>query len=501
MALNVPIIRNMQSKFTLDKPGDNLDNDHLAKDIVYIINELSKEKPYLFPERNFMGKSGPKFKNELKELLGLHVFATLRLQRTCRKIESFLSDNNEACKYITNNELPKKSKINQFKNEYEYLINELLIYTVEFGHKFDLVDFETVSVDSTTIEASVDEYRRLKYEQLCYLEDLIKKYGKSKGKQSIWKRLRKYFYYNELDDKLVDLVEEIYKKLNVHGRELLTVALKSKKARKEILEFIEWLKCNCDEGKYVNLTDPKSQRVLMKKGRVMFGYLIQTVSDVKSGLIIMQNVVEDQNDANQLIPAIDYIYHTYGKIPKYILADNGYYKIESIEYALYNGITPIIPDRSESMNNNGKNKDNPFAKNNIPYDPINKHFTCPYGQKLTPSGQKMINGILNEIYTTEKCPECPYKEQCAKKHKYRKLYEPLSPAFIEEKRIFQSPHGKKLYKLRPIFSEGNFANLKSHQEFTKSRRIGIEKVDIDLKLEAIVINIKKISKKLNITII
>lgn len=439
MGLNVPIIRNMQSKFVLEKPGDDLDNGHLAKDIVYIINEFRKEKSYLFPDRNFEGKSGPKFKNELQELLGLQVFATLRLQRTCRKIESFLSDNNEACKYITNNELPKKSKINQFKNDYEYLINEFLIYTVEYGAKFNLVDFETVTVDSTTIEASADEYRRLKYEQLCYLEDLIKKYGKSKGKQSIWKKLRKYFYRGELDDKLVDLVEEIYKKLNKHGRELLTVALKSKKAQNEILEFIEWLKCNCNKGKYVNLTDPESKRVLMKKGKVMFGYLIQTVSDTKSGLIIMQNVVEDSTDANQLIPAIDYIYHTYGKMPKYILADNGYYKIESIEYALYNGITPIIPDRSESMNNNGKNKYNPFAKNNMPFNPIKKHFTCPYGKKLTPSGHKMINGILNEIYTTDKCPECPYKEKCAKKHKYRKIFEPLSPAFIEEKRIFQSP--------------------------------------------------------------
>ena len=137
----------------------------------------------------------------------------------------------------------------------------------------------------------------------------------------------------------------------------------------------------------------------------------------------------------------------------------------------------------------------------MPFNPIKKHFTCPYGKKLTPSGHKMINGILNEIYTTDKCPECPYKEKCAKKHKYRKIFEPLSPAFIEEKRIFQSPQGKKLYKLRPIFSEGNFANLKNHQEFTKSKRIGIKKVDIDLKLEAIVINIKKISQKLNITII
>ena len=46
--------------------------------------------------------------------------------------------------------------------------------------------------------------------------------------------------------------------------------------------------------------------------------------------------------------------------------------------------------------------------------------------------------------------------------------------FIDKKIIFKSSKGKKLYKLRPLFSEGNFANIKSHQEFTKSRRIGIK---------------------------
>jgi len=141
MALIVPIIRNMQTKFKIDCLGDNLEDNHLARIIVYLVNQFEKEKPYLFSERNIEGKIGPKFKNELKEMLGLIVFATFRLQRTCRKIESFLSDNNGACEYITNNELPKKSKINDFKNDYEYLIKEFLIYTVEFGAKFDLVDF------------------------------------------------------------------------------------------------------------------------------------------------------------------------------------------------------------------------------------------------------------------------------------------------------------------------------------------------------------------------
>ena len=331
---------------------------------------------------------------------------------------------------------------------------------------------------------------------------MLKRYGKSKGKKSIWKKLRGFFYKNELTDKIADLVEDIYRKLNKHGRDLLIVALKSKKACGEILEFIEVLKANCAEGKRVNLTDPKTRRVLMKKGKVRFGYLIQTVSDAKTGFIIMQNVVEEQTDANQIIPAIDYIQETYGKTPEYILADNGYYKIEALEYAFSNGITPIIPDRSTSMKNNGTNSYDPFAKHNMPFDIENNHFSCPYNQNLKPTGKtKEINGVLNNEYSTLKCPECPYHDQCAKSQKYRKLYEPVNPVFIKEKRIFNSTIGKRLYKLRPIISEGNFANIKSHQEFTKSRRIGQQKVDIDLKLEAIVINIKKIAKHLKVTFI
>ena len=115
--------------------------------------------------------------------------------------------------------------------------------------------------------------------------------------------------------------------------------------------FYTDLKSNCSEGKLVNLTDPKTRRVLIKKGKVRFGYLVQTVTDTKTGLIIMQNVVEEQTDAYQLIHAIDYIQQTYGKIPKYMLADNGYYQIEALEYAFYNEITPIVPDRSENMKN------------------------------------------------------------------------------------------------------------------------------------------------------
>ena len=85
MTLITPIKCNMQTKFELNYPCDNLGDNHLAKIIVYLVNQFEKEKPYLFPKRNIDGNIGSKFKNDLKELLGFHVFATLIFQKTCKK--------------------------------------------------------------------------------------------------------------------------------------------------------------------------------------------------------------------------------------------------------------------------------------------------------------------------------------------------------------------------------------------------------------------------------
>ena len=72
---------------------------------------------------------------------------------------------------------------------------------------------------------------------------------------------------------------------------------------------------------------------------------------------------------------------------------------------------------------------------------------------------------------------------------------------LKGKKIFLSKKGKEIYKLRTIHSEGAFSEIKEIQEFQQSKRIGREKVEIDLILEAIVLNIKKIRNHLNVTLI
>ena len=68
----------------------------------------------------------------------------------------------------------------------------------------------------------------------------------------------------------------------------MQIALSSKKARNEILERIEVLKENYDGNNSVSVTDTEARKMHMKDDTIKFAYLLQTVVDVKTGLILMQ---------------------------------------------------------------------------------------------------------------------------------------------------------------------------------------------------------------------
>ena len=490
----------IQTPLIYKSPVEDLDDSHMAKLVVHLVKLFEKENPELFKGKA-SGVPGPKFRYDKSEMLGLYVFATFRGHRSCRKIEAFLDDQSKACMYITNEKLPRKSKINQFKNEYAYLIEYFLKFTVKFGFDFGLVDFKIVSIDSTPIEAYVNEFRSLSIGQILYLEDLIYDYSLDKSTRNRWNKIKRFFFNDELPEYMIDLIDEIHHNLNKHGRQLLQIALTSNKARDEILDIIEVLKENYDGNNRVNLTDPEARKMHMKDDTIKFAYLLQTVVDVKTGLIIMQRIVEDKTDRYQLKPAIDYIIETYNVVPEYILADNGYYGLDQIEYAYSKGITPIIPDRNDAMKINGTCSDNPHTKCNMHFDPIKLEFTCLNNQKLKVDGIVEKDNELKLRFKTPECPNCPYKKECAKNSKYRVLYEPFNPFFIERKKAFLSPEGEKIYKLRGIHSEGVFSEIKEIQEFEQSKRRGRQKVEIDLTLEAIVVNFRKIRNHLNATLI
>ena len=207
----------------------------------------------------------------------------------------------------------------------------------------------------------------------------------------------------------------------------------------------------------------------------------------------MQRVVKVKTDIKQLVPTIDYIIENYGVVPKNILADNGYYSLDAIEYAHKKRITALIPDYNDAVKNNGTKSDNPHAKPNLYFDPVLKFFRCVMSKKLTIAGTRMKDEIEYDVFKTKFCKECPLHDECTSSS-YRELFEPHNTTFYIRKQDFLSENVKYLYKFRAIYSEGVFGDLKQNREFRQTKRRGRHKLEIDLKLEAIVTNIKKIAK-------
>lgn len=332
----------IQAPSIYKSPVEDLKDSNMAKLVVHLVKLFEKEKPELFKDKA-SNVRGPKFKYTLSKMLGLYVFATFRGYRSCRKIESLLDDKSKACMYITNEKLPRKSKINQFKNDYAYLIKHFLKFTINFGFKLGLVDFKIISIDSTPIETYVNEFRSLSISQIIYLEDLIYDYSFDKSKRIIWNKIKRFFFFDELPEYMIDLIDKIHHNLNEHGRKLLQIALKSKKSRNDILDKLKVLKENYDGNNRVSVTDPEARKMHMKDDTIKFAYLLQTVVDVKTGLILMQRIVEDKIDRYQLKPAINYIIETYNIVPEYILADNGHYWLRSNRIRLFTWNNSINP--------------------------------------------------------------------------------------------------------------------------------------------------------------
>ena len=390
--------------------------------------------------------------------------------------------------------------MNDFRLKNPLLFIEFFQHTIDLGINFGLIDEDIVTLDSTKIRAYANKFKTLSISPLEYLLNLINDLSFVTSKKSRWFKLRKFFFFGKLHDDLVDLVEEIYSNLNLHGRNLLKTALRSCEKRDWILSWLGELIDNYDGKNRVNLTDPESRRMKMKDQTSRYAYTVQTVRDIKTGFTISQRVTQEKNDKNTLEFALDDAIRALGKAPRYILADNGYLDEQSLEYAYMRNVIPIIPNLTQSMARNGTQKDNPHAKSNMKYNIVEDYYVCAYHDKIRNIGVPEKSKSNKTVYKASKCGECPFHDECTP-HKFKTFTEKSHPLFLDTKKNFQAANEMFLYEYRGIFSEGGFGTLMHTRQYPNLRRRGKSKADLDLKIEAIVDNLIKIRDHLKATLI
>jgi transposase len=227
--------------------------------------------------------------------------------------------------------------------------------------------------------------------------------------------------------------------------------------------------------------------------------------DNEHGIIIGNDVVQNENDYKELIPQIEKSEKTIGfKLPEgtEVSADNGYYSGKNIRYLNKRRFDGYIPDQKNASIVKGKTiVDKPFSKNSFEYDHKNDCYICPNGEKLPFEYDYFdkFKGKDMRIYQGANCLECALNPQCVKSKYGVKVIK--SDEFEKERRDMavklKSEEGKRKYNIRIITVEYPFGNIKQNIGLREFLTRGVKKVKTEFNLACIAHNLRRIQNILS----
>jgi len=230
--------------------------------------------------------------------------------------------------------------------------------------------------------------------------------------------------------------------------------------------------------KQISLIDPDA-RLMTKGGCCEASYNAQIVTDGQNNLIVAEELTQDGNDYNQLVPMARETQKLLQIEEMNIFADSGYYKTQQLIDCKALKITAYVAIRKPSILKNTQDK---YQRKDFTYNEDMDCFICPQGKHLKKQGQfYRRNEKLLVRYTAKQsvCAQCPLRLNCLPLNaRYKQLNMVSNASEINlmlkehEERMMQHPDAMKQ---RGSMVEHPFGTIKirngKHQFLTR----GIEK--------------------------
>lgn len=167
----------------------------------------------------------------------------------------------------------------------------------------------------------------------------------------------------------------------------------------------------------VSETEPEARLMRhTEHGGWLQSYNVQITTEAQNNFIVAVQVTTDQNDTQQLLPALKTIERVTGVKPEQIVADEGYVTRDNIQGAAEAGVELIAPVPDEFARNAASRGRLGIA------DEFDASFfrqdgdslRCPAGNELVQIGQKVHHGLLERTYATTPgtCAACVCKPGC-----------------------------------------------------------------------------------------
>lgn len=248
-------------------------------------------------------------------------------------------------------------------------------------------------------------------------------------------------------------------------------------------------------------TDPDATAMRMKNEELLPAYNVLVGSEGQ--FITGYSIHQKTNDGVCFKDHIAQLDQHGGHEPASIIADSifgtqeNYTLLDDREIAAYMQFPLYHKEQGRQYRNN------PFYKDNFPYDPGTDTYTCPNNKTLRfryVSTDRNKNGYISfsRLYECEDCSNCPFAAPCKKQsasNRTIKVNTTLEHYKEQARQNLKSKQGVRLKRQRGTEIESCFGDIKMNQGFRRFHLRGKLKVKAEFGLVAIAHNLRKIYLK------
>jgi transposase len=245
--------------------------------------------------------------------------------------------------------------------------------------------------------------------------------------------------------------------------------------------------------KVISPSDPQSAWTAKANKRVLFGYGLNYLIDIKHAVIVDVEATPartyDEVAATKTM--LERTERRFDIKPKRLVGDTAYGTGRFLGWLVSKKITPHIPlwDMSER-------DDGTFSRADFIFDKKRNIYVCPAGSKLTTTGHISTDYGIRYMASLLDCRRCPLKPRCCPNMSSRRIVRyvdedarDLARRKMKTKAFSQSRNQRKKVEMR-------FAHLKTHHGFERLRLRGLSGARDEFHLAAIVQNLKTMAMRL-----
>jgi transposase len=460
-----------------------------------------------------------------KMMLKVLVYAYTQQIYTSRKIAKALRENIHFM-WISGNSRPDFRTINRFRGEVlKAAMGEIFASLLELLMEEGYVKLEDYFLDGTKIEANAGRY--------TYVWAKSTKRHKDQLQEKVKQLLEEIDQLNEeeeaaygdrdleelgeestidadrLDQKIQELDEILRRELDGgEGKPDPSKKKRAKALRTLQREYLPRLKKYEEQERILgnrssySKTDEAATFMRMKEdhmrnGQLKPGYNVQMGTE--NQFVIGVSVHQRPGDSGCLVPHLERLKATLGRLPKKLIADAAYGSEENYEYLARQEIESFAKYNTFHQEQKRRSRKTRFLAHQFPYHKDKDEFQCPADRRLL--YRKTItyetdNGYRTErrIYECEDCAGCALKPECTRATGNRQIRVNfrLQELRARARDNLLSEEGLHLRCRRVVEVESVFGRLKQNWKFRRFHLRGLDKVAVEWYLLCFGHNLSKL---------